>query len=146
VCAGRWHFSFILMIQNHPILLFDGICNLCDGLVKFIIKRDRRSKIRFAPLQSAAGQSLLLKSGLPANELNSVVFIKGEKYFLRSSAILQLLKELGGGWKLFYIFIIIPPFLRDFLYNITARTRYRIFGKKESCMVPSEELSGRFIS
>ena len=133
------------MTENQPILLFDGVCNLCNGLVKFVIKHDRRSKIRFAPLQSSAGQSILLKAGLPSKELNTVVFIKGDKFLFRSSAILNLLRELGGGWRLFYAFMIIPPFLRDFLYNITANTRYRIFGKRESCMVPSEELMNRFV-
>jgi len=134
------------MTETHPILLFDGVCNLCNGLVKFIIKRDQRSRIRFAPLQSDAGKSLLPKFGLFPDEIKSVVYISGEQVFLRSSAVLRLLKDLGGGWKLFYGFIIIPPIIRDFFYNVIARTRYRIFGKSESCMVPTREIRGRFLS
>ena len=133
------------MNSDQPILLFDGVCNLCNSLVNFIIKRDRNARIRFSPLQSPSGKSILLISGLKASELDSVVFVKGDKYFLRSAAILQLFKELGGAWKFFYGFIIIPPFIRDFIYNIIARTRYRIFGRTDSCMVPSEEIKERFI-
>jgi predicted DCC family thiol-disulfide oxidoreductase YuxK len=134
------------MIRENPIVLFDGVCNLCNGLVKFIIKGDRRAKIRFTPLQSAAGKLFLLKYGLPSTDINSVVFIKGDKYFLRSSAILHLLRELGGAWKLFYGLLIIPPIIRDFFYDIIARTRYRIFGRTDSCMVPSEEEKNRFLT
>ncbi len=134
------------MTETHPILLFDGVCNLCNGLVKFIIKRDQRASIRFAPLQSDAGKSLLTKFGLSPDEIDSVVYIYGGQVFLRSSAVLRLLKDLGGGWKLFYVFIIIPPIVRDLFYNIIASTRYRIFGRSESCMVPTKEIEGRFLS
>lgn len=134
------------MNSDQPILLFDGVCNLCNRLVRFIINRDRLSKIRFSPLQSAAGKSILLKHGLQESDLNSVVFIKGDKFFTRSSAILRLLKELGGAWKLFYVFLIIPPFIRDFMYNIIARSRYKVFGRTNSCMVPSEDTKSRFLT
>lgn len=134
-----------MMEQTNPILLFDGVCNLCNGLVKFIIRRDKSQRIRFASLQSASGKSLLIKSGLSPDVLDSVAYIKGEKIFLRSSAILMLLKDMGGGWKLFYGFIIIPSFIRDFFYNLIAGTRYKIFGKSESCMVPGDEIKNRFI-
>ena len=134
------------MTETHPILLFDGVCNLCNGLVKFIIKRDQRSRIRFAPLQSDTGKSLIANFGLSPEDINSVVYISGEQVFLRSSAVLHLLKDLGGGWKLFYIFIIIPPVMRDLFYNLIARTRYRIFGRSGSCMVPTGEIRGRFLS
>jgi predicted DCC family thiol-disulfide oxidoreductase YuxK len=134
------------MTETNPILLFDGVCNLCNGLVKFIIKRDHRSRIRFAPLQSDAGKSLLVKSGLDHEEINTVVYLKGDKVFLRSSAVLQLLKDLGGGWKLFYGFILIPPVIRDFFYNLIARTRYRIFGRTGSCIIPNREIRGRFLA
>lgn len=133
------------MNSDQPILLFDGVCNLCNSLVRFIIKRDRKAKIRFSPLQSAAGKSMLLKSELRESYLDSVVFIKGDKYFLRSSAILHLLNELGGAWKLFYGFLIIPPFMRDFIYRVIARTRYKVFGRTDSCMVPDEKIKSRFI-
>jgi len=122
------------MINNEKILLFDGYCNLCSRLVNFIIKRDKKAKFLFVSLQSANGQSLLKKFGLPGDDFDSVVYIMGDKYYLKSSAILHILKELGGIWKLFFIFIIIPHFIRDFIYKIIAKTRYRIFGRHDSCM------------
>ena len=122
------------MINNENILLFDGYCNLCSRLVNFIIKRDKKAKFLFVSLQSANGQSLLKKFGLPTDDFDSVVYIRSDKYFLKSSAILYILKELGGIWKLFYILIIIPNFIRDSIYKIIAKTRYKIFGRQDSCI------------
>lgn len=122
------------MINNENIILFDGHCNLCSRLVNFIIKRDKKTKFVLVSLQSASGQSLLKKFGLPGDDFDSVVYIRGDRYYLKSSAILHILKELGGIWKLFFIFIIIPNFIRDFIYKIIAKTRYKIFGRHDSCM------------
>jgi predicted DCC family thiol-disulfide oxidoreductase YuxK len=122
------------MINNENIVLFDGYCNLCSRLVNFIIRRSKKTKFLLVSLQSANGQSLLKKFGLPGDDFDSVVYIRGDKFYLKSSAILHILKELGGLWKLFFIFIIIPGFIRDFIYNIIAKTRYRIFGRHDSCM------------
>jgi predicted DCC family thiol-disulfide oxidoreductase YuxK len=122
------------MINNENILLIDGYCNLCNRLVKLIIKRDKKAKFLFVSLQSASGQSLLKKFGLPTDDFDSVVYIRSDKYFLKSSAILHILKEMGGIWKLFFIFIIIPNFIRDFIYKIIANTRYKIFGRNDSCI------------
>jgi predicted DCC family thiol-disulfide oxidoreductase YuxK len=130
--------------QTH-ILLFDGVCNLCNSIVQFTIKRDPEEKFQFASLQSESGQALLKKFGLPADNFDSFVFIKGDKYFLKSSAGLNVLKELGGVWKLFYVFIIFPRPLRDFVYNIIAKTRYKIFGKRDTCIVPTPRLKQRFL-
>lgn len=127
------------------ILLFDGVCNLCNSIVQFTIKRDPKEKFKFASLQSESGQALLKKFGLPTNDFDSFVFINGDKYFLKSSAGLHVLKELGGLWKLFYVFIIFPRPLRDFIYNIIAKTRYKIFGKRHTCMVPTPRLKQRFL-
>lgn len=127
------------------ILLFDGVCNLCNSIVQFTIKRDPEEKFQFASLQSESGQALLKKFGLPADDFDSFVFINGDKYFLKSSAGLHVLKELGGVWKLFYVFIIIPRQLRDFVYNIIAKTRYKLFGKRDTCMVPTPRLKQRFL-
>ena len=126
----------VIMITKGSILLFDGVCNLCDSLVGFVIRHDRSKKIIFSSLQSENGKSLLAQYGLPAGYLKSVVYIKENKYYTRSSAVLNILKDLGGGWSLFYGFIIIPVFIRDFIYNIIAGIRYRIFGKKISCLTP----------
>lgn len=127
------------------ILLFDGVCNLCNSIVQFTIKRDPKEKFKFASLQSESGQALLKKFGLPTDDFDSFVFINGDKYFLKSSAGLHVLKELGGVWKLFFAFIIFPRPLRDFVYNIIARTRYKLFGKRDTCMVPSPHLKQRFL-
>lgn len=127
------------------ILLFDGVCNLCNRIVQFTINRDPKRKFKFASLQSESGQSLLKQFNLPTDDFNSFVFIKGDKYFLKSSAGLHVLKELGGPWKMFYIFIIFPRPIRDFIYNIIARTRYKVFGKRETCMVPTPDLKQRFL-
>jgi predicted DCC family thiol-disulfide oxidoreductase YuxK len=131
--------------NENYILLFDGVCNLCVSVVNFTIKRDSEEKFKFAALQSESGQALLKKYNLPTNEFGSFVFIKGENYFLKSSAALHVLKELGGVWKLFYLFMIVPGPLRDFIYNIVARTRYSLFGKRDSCMIPTPEVKRRFL-
>lgn len=134
------------MIKNQEtILLFDGICNLCNGLVQFIIKRDPKVKFRFAALQSKTGQALLMQMKLPTDHFDSIVYIRDGKCLFKSSAILHVINDLGGAWKLFYVFIIIPPFMRDFIYSIIARTRYKIFGKRETCMIPSPDVEDRFL-
>ncbi len=119
--------------DSEDILLYDGVCNLCRSLVSFLSDRDKKGKFSFVPLQSERGQALLDRFGLAAGDRDSVVYISGDKYFTKSAAILHVLKNLGGAWKLFFAFIIIPRFIRDFLYGIISKTRYRIFGRHESC-------------
>jgi len=131
--------------EETPILLFDGICNLCNGTVLFLIKRDPKGKLKFAALQSESGQEFLHKFGLSNSHFDSFVLIKGDRYFLKSTAGLQVLREFGGIWKLFYYLIIIPRPLRDFIYNGIAKSRYRVFGKRENCMLPSPEIEQRFL-
>lgn len=134
------------MTNSEPhILLFDGVCNLCNGIVQFVIKRDPKAKFKFAALQSESGQALLKKFGLPANHFHSFVYIHGDRYFLQSSAALYVLKELRGLWKLLYVFIILPTPLRDFFYSIIAKRRYQLFGKRDTCMVATPELKQRFL-
>jgi predicted DCC family thiol-disulfide oxidoreductase YuxK len=125
-----------MMIANGSILLFDGVCNLCDSLVGFIIRHDRSGKIMFCSLQSDSVKSLLAEYGFPPGYIKSLVYIKETKYYTRSTAVLNILKDLGGGWQLFYGFIIVPAFIRDFFYSLIAAVRYRIFGKKVSCLMP----------
>lgn len=127
------------------ILLFDGVCNLCNTAVIAVIKRDRKGKFKFASLQSQRGQALLNQFGLSMNDLNTVIYINNTGYFIKSSAVLHVLKELGGIWKLFYVFIILPKPLRDFLYSIIAKTRYKIFGKRASCIIPPTNIEQRFL-
>lgn len=130
---------------NDNILLFDGVCNLCNRVIQFTIRRDPERKFKFASLQSDTGQQILKKLGLSIDDFESFVLIKGDKYFLRSSAALMVLRELGGFWRLFYFFIIVPRPVRDFLYNLVAKSRYRIFGRRATCMVPTPELEDRFL-
>ena len=131
--------------NQKPILLFDGVCNLCNGVVNLTIKLDIKGKFKFASLQSESGQSLLKQLGLPTHGFDSFVFINKDKYFRKSSAALHVLKELGGFWKMFYVFIIFPRPLRDLVYNFIAKTRYKIFGKRETCMTPTPEFKKRFL-
>lgn len=131
--------------ESH-ILLFDGVCNLCIGVVNFTIKRDSKRKFKFAALQSESGQALLEQFNLSTIDLNSFIFIYDDRCFVKSSAVLHVLKELGGVWKLFYAFIIIPAPIRDCLYAFVAKTRYKIFGKRDTCMVPTAEIKKRFLN
>lgn len=127
------------------IILFDGECNLCNSSVNFIIDRDQNNVFKFASLQSETGQSLFGKSALSKMDIDSIILVSGDRYFTKSSAVLRIAKELNIPWKLFYAFIIIPFPLRDFLYDIVARNRYKWFGKKDSCRIPTPELKNKFL-
>ncbi|MEJ7767514.1 MAG: thiol-disulfide oxidoreductase DCC family protein [Chitinophagaceae bacterium] len=133
------------VVSTKRIILFDGVCNMCNGLVRFTIKRDRRARINFASMQSTRGQALLEGIGLPTDDLNSFVFIEGDRYYLRSTAALKVLKELGGVWKIFYVLTVIPRFIRDYVYRFIAKRRYKIFGRRATCMIPSPDLKSRFL-
>lgn len=128
-----------------PIVLFDGVCNLCSSVVRFTISRDPDGIFRFASLQSDAGQIFLNKFGLSTDDFDSFVLIEGDRFFLRSTAVLRLCKKLKGLWRLVYLLTIIPTPIRDFIYNIVARNRYRWFGKKKECFIPSADIRNRFL-
>ncbi len=127
------------------IVLFDGVCNLCNGAVQFIIKRDQHKKFMFASLQSAFGKSLLLKAGLAPLALQSIVVIDRDIVFQQSDAALNIVRHLDGLWTYFYIFRFVPKVIRDGLYNLIARYRYTFFGRQDQCMLPTDELKARFI-
>lgn len=127
------------------VILFDGVCNLCNGSVQFIIKRDRDSRFRFAALQSEFGRNQLKRFNLPPDALYSVMLIEGDKLFQKSTAALKIAKSLGGAWPLMYGFIVVPRFARDWIYDFIAANRYRWFGKKDECMIPTPELRARFL-
>ena len=129
----------------NSLILFDGVCNFCNYWVTFAIKRDRKNKLKFTPLQGETAKQLLPQYHINPTLLSSVIFIDNGKVYTQSSAAIQICKHLDGGWKLFYGLIIIPKFFRDFLYNIIARNRYKWFGKKESCLIPTAELKERFL-
>ena len=130
---------------EHGIVLFDGVCNLCNGSVQWISKRDKKGRFRFASLQSAAAKKALADVGLANMALDSVVLIEGTRVFVRTDAALRIAKGLGLPWSLFAAFLVVPAFLRDPLYRLIARYRYRWFGKRETCMVPTKELRARFL-
>ena len=132
-------------LENNYIILFDGVCNLCNKIVKFIIKRDKKARFKFASLQSEIGKFYLKKFNLPINKLDTVVYIRYGNPYTRSSAGLYVLKDLGGFWNLFFGLIIFPTSFRDLFYNLIAKSRYKIWGKKDSCIIPSQEISDRFI-
>jgi predicted DCC family thiol-disulfide oxidoreductase YuxK len=137
------------MIKNspleHPVLLFDGVCNLCNASVQWILLRDHKAKFRFAALQSETGQALLKHYGLDQANFNSVVLVTADRIYLRSDAPLEIARHLGGGWPLLYGLKWIPKRLRDTVYDWIARNRYRWFGKKEACMLPKPAWKGRFV-
>ena len=127
------------------IVLFDGVCNLCNSTVQFIIRNDAKTKFRFASMQNESGQLLLRQLDLPLDRFDTLVYISDSKFYLKSTAVFMILRELGGGWHLLYFFIIFPRFLRDIVYDFIAKWRYRWFGKREKCIVPAPEYSDRFL-
>jgi predicted DCC family thiol-disulfide oxidoreductase YuxK len=129
-----------------PLLLFDGICNLCNGTVRFILARDKRGIFRFAALQSDPGRAQLRRLGLEASQLKTLILIEGGRHSERSTASLRILLNLGWPYKALYAFILIPKPLRDLVYDLVARNRYRLFGKREACMMPTPELKARFLT
>jgi predicted DCC family thiol-disulfide oxidoreductase YuxK len=126
------------------IILFDGICNLCNSGVQFMIKRDSKCHFKFVSLQSDTGQMLLHKYGI-SNKIDSIIVIEKEKVYIKSSAALYISRYLDGYWKYLKILKVLPPSIRDFLYDIVAKNRYRWFGKKETCMLPTLEMKKRFL-
>ena len=131
-------------INPDKIVLFDGVCNFCNSSVQFIFKHDKSNSIQFASLQSNTGQALLAKHSIP-KEIDSVIFIENEKAYTKSSAALKIAGYFGGIWKLMNIFWIVPAFVRNFFYDIVAKNRYKWFGKKDNCMLPSPEIKNRFL-
>ena len=131
-------------IQN-PIILFDGVCNLCNGAVNFIIDRDPEAHFRLAALQSDIGQELLQKHNLKTADFDTIVLVEGDNIYSHSTAALRIARKLSGAWPLFYGFIVIPSPLRNVVYNWISRNRYRWFGKQESCRIPTPDLRSRFL-
>lgn len=133
-------------MADHPIILFDGICNFCNSAVNFVIKRDPKSKFRFGTLQSETAHTLLSARQLSSSDLSSFVLIKDDKIYIRSTAALKVCQDLNGLWPLMYCFMIVPRFIRDGVYNWIARHRYQWFGKKDACMVPNKDVRSRFLN
>lgn len=132
--------------MQQSIIFFDGVCNLCTNSVKFVIKRDKKDVFRFAALQSDVARQYLGPFGLSPGELNTIILLENKKVYQRSAAALRIARKLGGSWVLLYGFMIFPAFIRDFVYDQIAKRRYRIWGKQDSCIVPTPELKAKFLS
>ncbi len=126
-------------------MLIDGMCNLCNEAVKFTVKHDPHRKILFAPLQSEAGQKISKQYHLPISDFESFVWIENDNAYTKSTGALRYFKILDGLWPVLYIFIVVPKPIRDFFYDIVSTRRYRWFGKRETCLVPTPELKNRFL-
>tara|TARA_R110000751_G_scaffold293109_1_gene400580 strand:+ start:295 stop:693 length:399 start_codon:yes stop_codon:yes gene_type:complete len=127
------------------IILFDGVCNLCNGAINFIIKHDPSAQFKFASLQGETGQRLLKDHQINSAETDSIVLVDGDTVSVKSSAALRIAKYLNKGYPLLFGFMIVPKFIRNAIYDYIARNRYQWFGKKESCMIPTPELKYRFL-
>ena len=127
------------------IILFDGVCNLCNSSVNFIIDHDKDDVFKFASLQSESGQELLKMNNLKTENFDSIIFSDNGRIYTQSTAVLRIVKDFPGLWKILYAFIIVPPFIRNFLYDLIANNRYKWFGKKDSCRIPTPELKSKFL-
>lgn len=133
------------MNDKGPVIFFDGFCNLCNGAVQFTIARDQQNVFRFSSLQGAYAQQLLTPFKIDPSKGNSLVLVEDGRAYERSTAALRIAKKLSGLWPLLYGFIIIPTFVRDWIYNYVAKNRFKWFGKRESCWVPTQELKDKFL-
>ncbi len=131
--------------MNSFIILFDGVCNFCNFWVNFIIDRDKKNVFRFAALQSEAGQTLLKKFKLSTSDFDTFILISGEEYFTKSTAAFKIAKELKSILKIFYPLIFLPEPVRDFFYDLVAKSRYKLFGKRNTCRIPSKEEREKFL-
>jgi predicted DCC family thiol-disulfide oxidoreductase YuxK len=132
-------------ITINPIIFFDGICNLCNSSVQFVIERDSNKHFRFATLQSNFAHELLKNKNKESGQMDTIILLDGDNIYKKSTAALRIARSLDGGWPILYGFIIIPSFLRDFIYDKIANNRYKWFGKRNSCMVPSDDVIDLFI-
>lgn len=133
------------MDTSHPILFFDGVCNLCNGSVRFILENDRRGVLRFASLQSDTAAELLPQYGIDPKALNSVILYENGRIYTHSDSVLRTFKLMGGPWAYLYYLGIVPRPIRNWVYDFIGRNRYRWFGKREACMLPRPEWQPRFL-
>lgn len=131
--------------QQHKIILFDGVCNLCNTSINFVIRKDKKDCFRFAALQSDIGKEYTTKFNINSTETDSIILIDQEKVYVKSTAALQISKSLSGAYPLLFGFIIVPNFIRNWVYDFVARNRYNWYGKREVCMIPTPELKAKFL-
>jgi predicted DCC family thiol-disulfide oxidoreductase YuxK len=131
--------------ESQPIIFFDGVCNLCVGTVQFLLERNKNNNLLFAALSGISGQQLLCKNELSSHNFNSILLLENGKLYQRSTAALKISRHLNGLWPVLYLFIIVPAFLRDLVYDFVANNRYKWFGKRDECWLPTAELKKRFL-
>ena len=127
------------------VVFFDGVCNLCNNAVDFILKRDRNERFKFASLQSETAQNLLEEHLEATSDMTTMVLLKGNKILTRSNAALEIARQLNGAWPIFYVFKIVPSFIRDAVYGWVSRNRYSWFGKRDTCRIPEPHEKARFL-
>lgn len=135
------------MYDSQQIVFFDGVCNLCESSVQFLIKHNKKKNLLFASLQGHAGQEMLHHFGLPQSGFNSFIFLENGKLYKQSTGALRAAKNLSGLWPMvYYFFILIPPFIRNSVYDFVAKNRFKWFGEKNACWMPTPELKQRFLN
>ena len=133
------------ILASHKVILFDGVCNLCNGAVNFVIKRDKNDIFRFAALQSEVGKKLLNQFQIDPIKTDSIILIDNNKAYIKSAAALRIARRLNAAYPLLYGFVIVPKLVSDRIYDFIAARRYKWFGKKEFCMIPTKELQAKFL-
>ena len=132
--------------MNKKIILFDGVCNLCNRTVQFVIKHDKKDEFRFTTLQGEIGKQLVKERHIDTDTVDSIILIEpGIAYYTKSTAALKIGASFGGAWKLLYVLDLIPSSLSDIVYDFVARNRYKWYGKKDACMIPTPELKDKFL-
>lgn len=132
--------------DDKKIILFDGVCNLCNSSIQFVIRRDKKNRYKFAALQSDTAKILLNERGIDSSQIDSIILIDpNTAYYIKSSAALEIGKSFGGGWRLLSIFEWVPRPIRDWIYDLIAKNRYSWFGKQNDCMIPTPELKAKFL-
>jgi predicted DCC family thiol-disulfide oxidoreductase YuxK len=137
--------SSLPLYMSHPVIFFDGFCNLCNGAVQFILKHDNKDIFRLAALQSDAAKSYLAEKQIANIAADSIVLVENGKVYTRSTAALRIARHLSGLWPVLYVFIFLPAFIRDYFYDLVAKNRYKVWGKRESCMLPEPDTVKRFL-
>jgi len=132
-------------VEDKSLVLFDGVCNLCNGFVNFLILRDKKNKFHFGSLQSEKVKDILRQYNFSTESISTVILIENNKLYSQSTAVLKIVRKLNGAWPWMYAFIIVPIPIRDFLYKFVAKNRYKWFGKKDRCMIPTPGLKAKFV-
>lgn len=131
--------------RTYNIVFFDGVCNFCNSTVDLVFSKNKKKNMYYSSLQSEFAKEFLGHHGINASDLDTIIFYSSEKFYFRSSAVLQISKQLSGGYKILSVFLLVPSFIRDAVYKWVAKNRYKFFGKKETCRIPSPQEKQYFL-